>query len=259
MGPRTTRRVPLKSLPLTPRDPRQNQLLAALPDEERQRLSALLEPVDLQPGQVLCESGATATAVVFPTTAIVSLLYLLRDGATTEVAVVGNDGMVGIGLLMGGNTTPNRAVVQGAGQAYRLRASAFEREIERAGPVLYHLLRYAQALIAQVAQTAACNRHHSIDQQFSRRLLVGLDRSTVDELVLTHEGVSSLLGVRREGVTAAAQKLRDAGVISYRRGHIAVLDRKRLEQRTCECYASAKKEYQRLLPATQGLCLAVGG
>jgi len=238
------------SLPTPPGSPWQNQLLAALPEAEWERLSVLLEPVELEAGQVLCESGASATAVVFPTTAIVSLLYLLRDGATTEVAVVGNDGMVGIGLLMGGNAVPSRAVVQSAGQAYRLRASAFEREIERAGPVLACLLRYTQALIAQVAQTAACNRHHSIDQQLCRRLLLGLDRSSIDELVLTHEGVSSLLGVRREGVTAAAQRLRAAGVISYRRGHIAVLDRGRLEQRTCECYATAKREYQRLLPAT---------
>ncbi|MES2958878.1 MAG: Crp/Fnr family transcriptional regulator [Pseudomonadota bacterium] len=229
-------------------DPRQNQLLASLPQAEWARLSVHLEPVELEAGVVLCESGVTAAAVFFPTTAIVSLMYLLRDGASAEVAVVGNDGMVGIGLLMGGNATPSQAVVQSAGQAYRLRASALQREVEHGGPVLGCLLRYTQSLIAQVAQTAACNRHHSIDQQLCRRLLLGLDRSSIDELVFTHEGVSSLLGVRREGVTAAAQRLREAGVISYRRGHIAVLDRGRLEQRTCECYAMAKKEYHRLAP-----------
>jgi CRP-like cAMP-binding protein len=228
-------------------DARQNLLLAALPAADWQRLQPLLEPVALRAGQVLCESGSTPTCVVFPTTAVVSLLYLTQDGASAEVAVVGNDGVVGIALFMGGNATPSRAVVQSAGQGFRLHAPALKFEVERGGVVLHTLLRYTQALIAQVTQTAACNRHHSIDQQLCRRLLLGLDRSPTDQLRMTHEGASSLLGVRREGVTAAALKLRRAGVIGYRRGCITVLDRQRLERRTCECYAVAKIETQRLL------------
>jgi CRP-like cAMP-binding protein len=229
-------------------DPRQNQLLAVLPDLDWIRWQSLLEPVDLKLGQVLCESGNNAEFAYFPTTAIVSLVYTTRDGASAEVAVVGNDGVVGISLFMGGNATPTRAVVQSAGHGYRLRAQIVKNEFNRAGPVLNILLRYTQALITQVTQTAVCNRHHTIDQQLCRRLLLGLDRSADGELVMTQEQAANLLGVRREGVTAAALKLQQNGVIRYSRGHISVLDRARLEQRTCECYAVAKKEYTRLLP-----------
>jgi CRP-like cAMP-binding protein len=229
-------------------DARHNQLLAALPAAEWDRWQPHLEPMDMRLGQVLCESGDTPTYAYFPTTAIVSLMYLTHDGASAEFAVVGKDGMVGISLFMGGNATPGRAVVQSAGQGYRLHARSVKNEVERAGPALSMLLRYTQAMIAQVAQTAICNRFHSIEQQLCRRLLLGLDRSPSDELVMTQELAASLLGVRREGVTAAACKLQQAGVIRYRRGRIAVLDRARLERRTCECYAMAKKEHDRLLP-----------
>jgi CRP-like cAMP-binding protein len=229
-------------------DPRQNQLLAVLPDLDWIRWQSLLEPVDMQLGQVLCESGSNAQYAYFPTTAIVSLVYTTRDGASAEVAVVGNDGVVGVSLFMGGNATSTRAVVQSAGHGYRVRAQVVKNEFDRAGPVLNIFLRYTQALITQVTQTAVCNRHHTIDQQLSRRLLIGLDRSVDGELVMTQEQAASLLGVRREGITAAALKLQQNGVIRYSRGHISVLDRARLEQRTCECYAVAKKEYRRLLP-----------
>lgn len=230
-------------------DPRRNSLLAALPEAEFNRLQLALEPVDLRMGQVLCDSGCTPAFVYFPTTAVVSLMYLMQDGASAETAVVGNDGMVGIALFMGGNAMPSRAVVQVAGHAYRLPAPAVKGEVDRGSLVLHMLLRYVQALIAQTAQTAACNRHHSIEQQFCRRLLLGLDRSPSDELMMTHERAANLLGVRREGVTGAAQKLQRSGVIRYNRGRIAVLDRKRLEQSSCECYAAAKREHDRLLPA----------
>ena len=233
---------------LTNSDARQNQLLAALPDAEWRRWQPHLEPVELELGQVLSESGRSASYVYFPTTAIVSLLYLTQDGASSEIAVVGNDGVVGISLFMGGDATPNQAVVQSAGLGYRLRAQAVKTEVDLAGPVLRMFLRYTQALIAQVAQTAACNRYHTIDQQLCRRLLLGLDRLQSNDMVMTQELVANLLGVRREGVTAAALKLRTAGVIGYSRGHINILDRQSLEHRTCECYASAKKEYHRLVP-----------
>ncbi len=229
-------------------DPRENQLLAVLPAVEWERWQPHLELVELALGQVLCDSGRTPAYVYFPTTAIVSLMYMTEDGASSEVAVVGNDGVVGISLFMGGNATPSQTVVQSAGQAYRLRANMVKSEVDRAGPVLTMLLRYTQALIGQVAQTALCNRYHSIDQQMCRRLLLGLDRLPSDELLMTQELLASLLGVRREGVTAAALKLQQAGVIRYSRGHIDVLDRQRLEKRTCECYAMASKEYRRLLP-----------
>lgn len=229
-------------------DPRHNQLLAALPDTDWHRWQPLLELVELPLGQVLSEAGRTPSYVYFPTNAIVSLVYLTRDGGSTEVALVGNDGIVGIPLFMGGNDTPSQAVVQSAGQGYRLRAQLVKEAMDRPGPVLTLLLRYTQALIAQVAQTALCNRYHSIDQQISRRLLLGLDRLASDELVMTQELMAGLLGVRREGVTAAALKLQHAGVIRYSRGHIQVLDRNRLEQRACECYAGAGKEFRRLLP-----------
>jgi len=231
-----------------PPDPRHNQLLADLPDADRRRWSAELEAVDLPLGQVLFASGSTPTHVYFPTTAIVSLMYLTRDGASAEFAVVGNDGVVGISLFMGGNATPSQAVVQSAGEGLRMNASTVKNEVRRGGAVLHGLLRYTQAMIAQVAQTAACNRYHSIDQRLCRRLLLGLDRSPADELVMTQELASSLLGVRREGVTAAALKLQQAGVIRYSRGHIAVLDRHRLEQYACECYTVARKAVDRLLP-----------
>ncbi len=252
----THRESPLNTPPRHTQDPRQNQLLAALPEAERKRWQAQLEPVTLEAGQVLCESGSTPAHAYFPTTAIVSLMYLTQEGASAELAVVGNDGVVGIALFMGGNATASRAVVQSAGQAYRLPAHAARRETGRVGPALGMLLRYIQAMIAQVAQTALCNRYHSIDQQLCRRLLLGLDRSPSDELRMTQEGAAHLLGVRREGVTAAARKLQDAGVIRYSRGHIAVLDRPQLERRTCECYAVAKKEYDRLLPLPLPLPLA---
>jgi CRP-like cAMP-binding protein len=229
-------------------DPRHNQLLASLSDADWQRWQPRLEPVDLQLGQVLCESGDTPAYVVFPTTAIVSLMYMTHDGASAEFAVVGNDGVVGISLFMGGNATPSQSVVQSAGQGYRLRAQTVKDEVDRGGPVLAMLLRYTQAMIAQVAQTALCNRYHSIDQQLCRRLLLSLDRLPSEDMQMTQELAASLLGVRREGVTAAALKLQHAGVIRYSRGHIAVLDRHRLEQRSCECYAAAKREYRRLLP-----------
>ena len=246
----------MNSTPFQRGDARDNQLLDGLPETDWLRLALQLEPLALSAGQVLSEAGVSPTAVIFPTTAIVSLLYLTEDGASSEVAVVGNDGVVGVALFMGGQAMPNRAVVQSAGLAWRLRAPALQREVDRGGPLLARLLRYTQALIAQVTQTAACNRYHSIDQQLCRRLLIGLDRSASTELVLTHEAMSELLGVRREGVTAAAQRLRQAGLIAYRRGRIAVLDRAQLENHSCECYASAKKEYERLLPARQPLAQA---
>lgn len=238
----------MNTLPRRPTDPRENQLLAVLPDAEWRRWQPQLELVDLTLGQVLGESGRSTGYVYFPTTAIVSLLYMTQAGGSAEIAVVGNDGVVGTSLFMGGATTPSQSVVQSAGQAYRLRAQLVKDEVEHGGPVLGIMLRYTQALIAQVAQTAVCNRYHSIDQQLARRLLLGLDRLPSDALQMTQELLSNLLGVRREGVTAAALKLQMAGVIRYSRGHIDVLDRPRLEHRACECYAVAKKEYYRLLP-----------
>ncbi len=229
-------------------DSRHNQLLAALPDADWARWQPHLEPVTLAYGQVLFESGATPASVVFPTTAVISLSNMTRDGASSEFAVVGNEGVVGISLFMGGNAMIGRALVQSSGQGWRLSAARVHAAVERGGAVLDLLLRYTQSLIVQTAQTAACNRHHTIAQQVSRRLLMGLDRAQSDELAMTQEAVANLLGVRREGVTAAAQKLQERGLIRYRRGHIEVLDRTRLEQHTCECYAVAKKEYQRLLP-----------
>ncbi len=229
-------------------DSRHNQLLAALPDADWARWQPHLEPVTLAYGQVLFESGATPASVVFPTTAVVSLSTMTRDGASAEFAVVGNEGVVGISLFMGGDAMTGRALVQSSGHGWRLSAARVHAAVERGGAVLDLLLRYTQSLIVQTAQTAACNRHHTIAQQVSRRLLMGLDRAQSDELAMTQEAVANLLGVRREGVTAAAQKLQEHGLIRYRRGHIEVLDRLRLEQHTCECYAVAKKEYQRLLP-----------
>ena len=234
--------------------PHHNQLLAALPEADWAKWRDLLEPVTLAYGQVLFESGTTPTSAIFPTTAVVSLSYLTRDGASAEFAVVGNEGVVGVSLFMGGHAMPGRALVQSAGQGYRLRASAVRAAVESGGAVLQLLLGYTESLIMQTAQTAACNRHHSIAQQVSRRLLMGLDRAQSEELTMTQEAVANLIGVRREGVTAAAQKLQAAGLIRYRRGHIAVLDRTRLERQACECYAVAKKAYHRY--SLQPLALA---
>ena len=229
-------------------DPRTNQLLAALPENDWVWWQPHIEPVKLAYGQVLFESGATPASVVFPTTAVISLSTMTRDGASAEFAVVGNEGVVGISLFMGGNAMTGRALVQSAGLGWRLAAPLVHAAVARGGAALNLLLRYTQSLILQTAQTAACNRHHSVAQQVSRRLLMGLDRSHSDELAMTHEAVANLLGVRREGVTAAAQKLQENGVIRYRRGHIEVLDRQRLEQHACECYAVAKREHRRMLP-----------
>jgi len=229
-------------------DPKWNRLLAALPDAEWQRWLPQLEPVHMPLGKVLYEPGIKLTHVYFPTTSIVSLLYVLEDGASAEIAVVGHEGIVGISMFMGGESTPSRAVVQSAGQGFRLKSSLMMQEFTRAGPVMHLLLRYTQALITQMAQTAVCNRHHSLDQQLCRWLLLSLDRLHSNELVMTQELIANMLGVRREGVTEAAGHLQQAGLIRYQRGHITVLDREKLEQRTCECYAVVKKEYDRLLP-----------
>ena len=230
-------------------DPKKNLLLAALPDAELERWLPQLEWVELPLGHVLYESGKTLDHVYFPTTAIVSLLYVLENGASAEIAVVGKEGIVGVSLFMGGGSTPSRAVVQSAGQGYRLTAPAMTEEFNRAGPVLHLLLRYTQALITQMAQTAVCNRHHSLDQQLCRWLLLSLDRLQGNELIMTQELIANMLGVRREGVTEGALNLQHAGLIRYTRGRITVLDRPGLEKRTCECYAVVKKEYDRLLPA----------
>ena len=224
-----------------PDDPRQNHLLAALPPAEWRRWQPLLEPVDMPLGRVLYESGLSLTHVYFPVDSIVSLLYVMEDGASAEIAVVGNEGLVGVSLFMGGETTPSRAVVQSGGRGFRLAANAMKSEFNRAGPVLHLLLRYTQALITQMAQTAVCNRHHSLDQQLCRWLLLSLDRLRGNELVMTQELIANMLGVRREGVTEAALKLQASGMIRYSRGRIKVLDRRGLEARTCECYAVVKK------------------
>lgn len=229
-------------------DPSLNHLLAALPLAELGRWLPQLEWVEMPLGQVLYESGRTLGHVYFPTSAIVSLLYVMENGASAEIAVVGNEGLVGISLFMGGNSTPSRAVVQSAGAGYRLKAVLMKDEFDRAGPVMHLLLRYTQALITQMAQTAVCNRHHSLDQQLCRWLLLSLDRLKSSELVMTQELIANMLGVRREGVTEAALKLQAAGLIRYARGRITVLDRPGLEMRTCECYAVVKREYDRLLP-----------
>ena len=221
----------MKPSPRLSCEPRENHLLAELPDQDLARWAGALEPVTLSLGQVLCESGSTAAYVYFPTTAIISLLYLTEDGESTEIAVVGFEGVVGISLFMGGNGTPSRSVVQSAGQGLRLPGYLVKQEIGRAGAIQAMLLRYTESLMAQVAQTAVCNRYHSIDQLLCRRLLMGLDRLPSEAMMMTQELLASLLGVRREGVTAAALKLSQAGLISYSRGRIAVLDRARLEQR----------------------------
>ena len=231
-----------------PQSPNQNHLLAALPAAEFERLAPHLEPVELLLGDVLYESGGLLQHVYFPTTAILSLHYVMENGSSSEIAGVGNEGVLGISLFMGGNTTPSRAVVQTGGSGYRLSTQLMLQEFKRAGPMQQLMLRYTQALITQMSQTAACNRHHSLVQQLCRWLLLTLDRMPTNELIMTQELVASMLGVRREGVTEAAGKLQQAGVISYRRGHITVLDRAGLESQVCECYAVVKKEFARLLP-----------
>jgi len=227
--------------------PKDNRLLAALPEASYESLLPFLEPVVLPLGLSVYEPGAAQDYVWFPTDSIVSLLYVLADGAAAEIAVTGNEGLVGIALFMGGETTPSRAVVQSAGHGFRLRASALRTEFERGGALQHLLLRYTQALITQMTQTAVCNRHHSVDQQLCRWLLLSLDRLPGNELAMTQELIANMLGVRREGVTEAAGKLQAEGLIRYSRGHIKVVDRERLEARVCECYAVVKKEYDRLL------------
>jgi CRP-like cAMP-binding protein len=238
-----------KSLPAAAgQGPQQNHLLAALPAGDYERLAPHLELIPLKLGEVLYEPGVQLRYVYFPTTSIVSLLYVMEDGASAEIAIVGNEGILGISLFMGGETTPSRAVVQSAGYGYRLKAQLLKDEFQRFGPMLHLLLRYTQALITQMAQTAVCNRHHSVDQQLCRWLLLSLDRLASNELSMTQELIANMLGVRREGVTEAAGKLQDAGLISYRRGRITVLDRPGLEARSCECYQVVKTELDRLLP-----------
>ena len=227
--------------------PNQNHLLAALPGEILERISPHLELISMPLGEVLCESGGQLQHVYFPTTAIVSLHYVMENGASAEIAGVGNEGVLGISLFMGGNTTPSRATVQTAGYGYRLKGRLMMEEFNRSGPMMRLMLRYTQALITQISQTAVCNRHHSVEQQLCRWLLSTLDRLPSNELTMTQELIASMLGVRREGITEAAGHLQQAGFIRYRRGHITVLDRSGLESRVCECYTVVKNEYDRLL------------
>jgi CRP-like cAMP-binding protein len=228
--------------------PQQNHLLAALPVEVQDRLFPHLELVALPLGKVLYESGDALRHVYFPTDSIVSLLYVMESGASAEISVVGNEGLIGVALFMGGESTPSRAIVQSAGSAYRLLGQRLKDEFNRHGEMLLLMLRYTQALITQMAQTAVCNRHHSVDQQLCRWLLLSLDRLPSNQLTMTQELIANMLGVRREGVTDAAGKLQKSGVIEYSRGQITVLDRSKLEKLSCECYAVVKKETDRLLP-----------
>ena len=232
--------------------PMQNQLLAALPHVVQQRLFPHLEPVALPLGTVLYESGNRLRYVYFPIDAIVSLLYVMKNGASAEISVVGNEGMVGIAAFMGGDSTPSRAIVQSAGSGYRLTSSRFKEEFTDDADTRLLMLRYIQALITQMAQTAVCNRHHSVDQQLCRWLLLSLDRLPDNCLTMTQELIANMLGVRREGVTIAAGKLQQLGVIEYHRGHITVLDRAKLELLSCECYAVVKQETDRLQPSPHG-------
>lgn len=234
--------------------PRDNRLVAALPVAEQSRLLPYLERVELAPGKVLCEPGGKLGHVYFPTSAIVSMIYVMGNGASVEIALVGSEGMIGMALLMGAGSTPNHAVVQAGGEAFRLKSQYMIDEFNRGGPTLRLLLRYMQALLTQTSQTAACNRHHTLDQQLCRWLLLTLDRLSSRQIIVTQELIANLLGVRREGVTAAARRLQTAGFIQYRRGRIVVLDRAGLEQRSCECYAVVKNEYDRLLPTTGAPC-----
>ena len=248
VAPLTPLQNPFENMSVpSPHSPKQNHLLAALPDAEYQRLAPHLELVPMPLGEALYESGGRMQHVYFPTTSIVSLLYVMEDGASTEIAVVGNEGILGIALFMGGETTPSRGVVLSAGYGYRLKARLLKEEFGRAGPLFHLLLRYTQALITQMAQTAVCNRHHSVEQQLCRWLLRSLDRLSTHEMTMTQELIATMLGVRREGITEAAGNLQRAGLIRYSRGHITVLDRMRLENESCECYAVVKKEFNRLL------------
>lgn len=235
-------------------DPRENHLLGAIPQTEWDRFAPNLTPVTLALGDVIYESGSDQPYVYFPTSCIVSLLYVMEDGSSAEIAIVGFEGLVGIALFMGGGTTPSRAVVQSAGDAFRMKAQFIRDEFFLAGPVQQLFLRYTQALVTQMGQTAVCNRHHSVDQQLCRWLLMSLDRLPLpsDELTMTQELIANMLGVRREGVTEAAGKLQRAGVIEYARGRIRVIDRARLETRACECYSVVRKEFARLLPWDSG-------
>jgi CRP-like cAMP-binding protein len=228
--------------------PEQNNLLAYLPESVHERVYPHLESVNMPLGHVLYESGTQLRDVYFPTSSIVSLIYVMSDGASAEIAVVGKEGVLGIALFMGGETTPSRAVVQSAGHAFRLNARLLKDEVNRSGPLMHLLLRYTQALITQMSQTAVCNRHHSVHQQLCRWLLMSLDRLPSNELTMTQELIANMLGVRREGVTEAAGRLQRAGLILYNRGHITVLDRPGLEAQACECYKVVKKEFDRLLP-----------
>ena len=232
----------------SPHSPKQNHLLDALPAADYARLLPHLELVPMPLGWAVYEAGGQMRYLYFPTTSIVSLLYVLENGASAEIAITGNEGLVGISLFMGGESTPSRAVVQSKGNGYRLRASVLKTEFALGGSLQYLSLRYTQALITQMAQTAVCNRHHTLDQQLCRWLLLSLDRLPGNELLMTQELISNMLGVRREGVTAAAGKLQGDGLVKYSRGHIVVLDRPKLEKRVCECYAVVKKEFDRLLP-----------
>ncbi len=232
----------------SPNTPKQNHILAALPAGDYARLLPDLELIPMSLGWAVYESGGHMSYLYFPTTSLVSLLYVMEDGASAEIAITGNEGLVGISLFMGGETTPSRAVVQSAGNGYRLGANVAKREFAAGGHLQHLALRYTQALITQMAQTAVCNRHHALDKQLCRWLLLSLDRLQGDELVMTQELIANMLGVRREGVTEAAGRLQQDGLIHYSRGHIKVLDRARLEKRVCECYAVVKKEYDRLLP-----------
>jgi len=231
--------------------PRDNRLVAGLPDAEWRRWLPHLEPVDLALGQVIYESGDTLSHAYFPTTAIVSMLYVMQDGDSAEIAVIGSEGVVGISLFMGGGSTPSRAVVQNAGQGFRISAQTLKAEFERSLPVSHLLLRYTQALISQMTQTAACNRHHTLDQQLCRWLLLSLDRHSGNELVMTRKLISNMLGATDEKMTQGALDLQAAGLIAYVDGRITVIDRPGVEKRTCECYLVVKNEYDRLLPHQQ--------
>jgi CRP-like cAMP-binding protein len=240
----------MKRMKTASNTPKSNRLLAALPEEDYRALLPFLEPVALPLGMALYESGGVQGYVYFPTSSIVSLLYVLEDGSSAEIAVTGCEGLVGIALFMGGETTPSRAVVQSAGRGYRIKAAELKQKFEVGGALQYLLLRFTQALITQMTQTAVCNRHHAVDQQLCRWLLLSLDRLPANDLVMTQELIANMLGVRREGVTEAAGKLQAAGLIEYSRGKITVLDRPQLEARVCECYAVVKQEYDRLLSSS---------
>lgn len=232
----------------TPHHPQQNHLLAALPAADYARLQPDLELIAMPLGWAICESGGHMPYLYFPTTSIVSLLYVMENGASAEIAVTGCEGLVGISLFMGGESTPSRVVVQSAGYGYRLKAVVLKREFAMGGHLQHLALRFTQALITQMSQTAVCNRHHTVDQQLCRWLLMSMDRLPGDVLIMTHELIANMLGVRREGVTEAAGRLQAAGLIHYSRGKITVLDRPKLEKRVCECYAVVQKEFDRLLP-----------